>query len=65
MLYNSYSTVPTYSWSVQGVIINACGDINVQSVQVQSGGKLILDAAGTTTIQGGFKVELGSSLEIK
>ena len=49
----------------QGVIINSCGDINVQNVNVEQGGTLILDAAGKTTINGPFKVELGSELKIK
>jgi len=49
----------------QGVIINSCKDINVQNVNVTSGGKLILNATGTTKITNSFKVELGSQLEIK
>jgi len=50
---------------ITDTIIANCGDINVQNVQVQNGGKLTFDAAGTTKINSGFKVELGSQLKIK
>lgn len=45
--------------------ITNCGDINVQNVTVTNGAKLTLDAAGTTTINSNFEVQLGSELEIK
>ena len=45
-------------------IVFSCSDLNVQNVKVQSG-KLFLDAAGTTTINGDFEVVLGAELEIK
>jgi len=50
----------------QGIVIYSCGDINVQNVNITtSGAKLILDAAGTTTIISDFEVALGAELEIK
>jgi len=45
--------------------ITTCGNINLQNVTVTNNAKLILDAAGTTTINGPFEVQLGSELEIK
>ena len=45
--------------------IVSCGDINVYNVKVQSGAKLILDAAGEVNILGDFEVESGSEFEIK
>ena len=44
--------------------ITGC-NINVQDVTVTNGAELTLDAAGTTTINGNFKVELGSSLKVE
>ena len=44
--------------------IVSCGDINVQYVKVQSGAKLILDAAGEVNIISDFEVDLGSEFEI-
>jgi len=46
-------------------ITNKCGDINVQNVKVQNGAKLTLDASGKVNIISDFKVDLGSSFEIK
>ena len=46
-------------------IVFSCSDLYVEDVTVTDNAKLTLDAAGSTIIQGGFKVELGSSLEIK
>ena len=46
-------------------IVFSCSDLNVKDVKVQSGAKLILDAAGDVIINGEFEVELGSELEIK
>jgi len=45
--------------------ITSCGDINVYDVKVQSGAKLILDAAGEVIIGSDFEVESGSEFEIK
>ena len=45
--------------------VKSCGDIYVEDVTVTDNAKLTLDAAGSTIIQSDFKVELGSSLEIK
>ena len=50
--------------------IQSCGNINVQNVIVQNidtqhNARLILVAPGTVTINPNFKVELGSSLQIK
>ena len=45
--------------------VTSCGDIYVQNVNVTSGAKLTLDAAGATTINSNFEVVLGSALEIK
>ena len=45
--------------------ITSCGDINIEHVKVQSGAKLTLEAAGKVNLGVGFKVELGSKLEIK
>ena len=44
--------------------IRSCGDINIEHVKVQSGAKLTLVAAGKVNLGVGFKVELGSKLEI-
>ncbi|MDR2805318.1 MAG: S8 family serine peptidase [Dysgonamonadaceae bacterium] len=45
--------------------VTSCGDIYVQNVTVTNGAKLTLDAAGETTIEKDFEVELGSELKIK
>jgi hypothetical protein len=50
---------------ISTLVIDACGDINVQNVTVTSGAKLTLDAAGETIIGSDFEVQLGSELEIK
>ena len=55
---NFGNTYPTHT------TITSCGNINVQNVAVtnySNGVKLTLDAADTTTINGPFKVELGSA----
>ena len=46
-------------------ITNNCGNINVQNVTVRNNTKLTFDAAGETTIDGNFEIQLGSELEIK
>ncbi|MCL2326926.1 MAG: C1 family peptidase [Bacteroidetes bacterium] len=44
--------------------VTSCGNINVQNVNVEQGGKLILKAEGDVIIQGDFKIEAGSEFEI-
>lgn len=44
--------------------INGC-DVNVDNVEVKSNSKLTIDAENNVIINGEFKVELGSELEIK
>jgi len=72
---NAYAAVqavacPTFI-SIIGRTINtdethvSCGDIYVERVTVTNNKKLTLQAAGMTTIQSDFEVELGSELEIK
>ena len=66
---------PTTTVNFKGTVTNpivvttnrtviSCGDINVQYVKVQSGAKLILDAAGKVNIISDFKVEPNAELEI-
>jgi len=45
--------------------VNSCGDLNVQSVNVQNEAKLTLNAVNTITINPPFEVQIGSQLEIK
>lgn len=60
---------PTVNFTNQDVTSNttvtSCGNIHVENVFVTDHSKLILDAAGKTTITSNFWVLLGSQLEIK
>jgi len=51
--------------SINQIITNICGDINVQDVKVQNSSKLTLDAAADVIINGFFEVSAGANLEIK
>jgi subtilisin family serine protease len=72
-LVNAYAAVQTCVMGVNyfnqtvstNTTVTSCGNINSQNVKVQSGVKLILDAAGETTIIKEFEVPLGAELEIK
>jgi len=55
----------TYQTVTTNTTVTGCGDINVQNVDVQSGAKLTLDAAGMTIIESDFAVALGAELETK
>jgi len=57
-------TISNKTYSSGTHTVTGC-NINVQDVKVQNNAKLTLDAAGTTTINGDFEVQLGSELEIK
>ena len=45
--------------------VEGCNNLNVKNVTVTNNAKLTLDAPGNVTINGPFKVELGSSLKVK
>ena len=62
---NFIGTITTPIIVTTDTTIVSCGDINVQYVKVQNGAKLTLIAAGKVNLGVGFKVELGSKLEIK
>ena len=75
MGYNSNTlntlTCPTSTLNLlnQNITTNTtytrCSDINIQNVSVQNSAKLTIETTGKVILGVGFKVELGSKLEIK
>ena len=59
----------TATFSNRTVITNqtvvGCNDLEVEDITVTNNARLSLDALGIVRIEGGFKVEIGSSLRIK